>query len=80
MLELGGVGWLVGGLEVEQRGGELSLPLIETLTQERLTMFPQLEVRPNSSQVGRDVRAVVRINECKKLYFLLGNLYKNQNM
>ena len=37
MLELGGVGWLVGGLEVEQRGGELSLPQIETLTQERLS-------------------------------------------
>ena len=62
MLELGGVGWLVGGLEVEQRGGELSLPLIETLTQEILSlrlgmachrvmrveaMFPQ--TRPNSS-------------------------------
>ena len=30
MLELGGVGWVVGGLEVEQQGGELSLPLIET--------------------------------------------------
>ena len=95
MLELGGVGWVVGGLEVEQRGGELSLPLIETLTQERLSlrlgmachgvmrgeaMFPPLEVKLNSSQVGRDVRAVVRINECKKVYFLHGNLYKNQNM
>ena len=60
MLELGGVGWVVGGLEVEQRGGELSLPLIETPTQERLrlrlgmachgamrgeAMFPQLEVK-----------------------------------
>ena len=40
MLELGGVGWVVGGLEVEQRGGELSLPLIETLTQERLSLRP----------------------------------------
>ena len=51
---------MVGGLEVEQRGGELSLPQIETLTQERLSlrpgmachgvmrgeaMFPQLEVK-----------------------------------